>query len=80
MLFRSHFELSGERGLTLHMRAGLGDSPRHWRLWLLAPRSGYLAAVCAARGEEVPPRIIVREVVPLASEKIVDIASSRGTG
>jgi len=74
------FELTGEGGLTLHMRAGLGDSPQHWRLWLLAPRAGYLAAVCAARGAEVAPRIIVREVVPLAGETIVDIAASRSTG
>lgn len=73
------FELTGERGLTLHMRTGLGDSPQHWRLWLLAPRPGYLAAVCAARGEEAAPRIIVREVIPLASEKIVSVAPTRST-
>jgi 4'-phosphopantetheinyl transferase len=73
------FELTGARGLTLYMRPQLGDSPQHWRLWQLDPRPGYLAAVCAARGEEVPPRIIVREVVPLACEKIVDITSSRST-
>lgn len=73
------FELTGARGLTLHMRPQLGDSPQRWRLWQLDPRPGYLAAVCAARGEEVPPRIIVREVVPLACEKIVDIAPSRAT-
>lgn len=74
------FELTGARGLTLHMRPQLGDSPQHWRLWQLEPRPGYLAAVCAARGEEAPPRIIVREVVPLACEKIVEFAPSSGTG
>ena len=74
------FELTGEHGLTLHMRPQLGDSPERWRLWQLDPRPGYLAAVCAARGEVVPPRIIVREVVPLAREEIVDISPARGTG
>ena len=74
------FELTGEHGLTLHMRPQLGDSPQRWRLWQLDPRPGYLAAVCAARGEDVPPRIIVREVVPLAREEIIDIAPARGTG
>lgn len=73
------FELVGERGLTLHMRPGLGDSPGRWRLWQLAMRSGYLAAVCAARGAGAPPDIVVREIVPLASERIVDIAPSRST-
>ena len=74
------FELTGAAGLTLHMRPQLADSPRHWRLWQLDPRPGYVAAVCATRGEEVPPRIMVREVVPLAAEKVVDIAPARGTG
>ncbi len=73
------FELTGERGLALHMRPQLGDSPRGWRLWQLEPRCGYLAAVCAARGEEASPRIAVREVVPLAFDSIVDIAPSRET-
>ena len=73
------FELTGEQGLTLHMRPELGDSPGAWRLWQLAPRPGYLAAVCAARGENAPPAITVREIVPLACEKVTDIAPSRGT-
>lgn len=73
------FELAGERGLTLHMRPELGDAPERWRLWQMAPRSGYLAAVCAARGEDCP-LITVREVVPLAGEKLVAIEATRSTG
>lgn len=73
------FELAGERGLTLHMRPELGDAPERWRLWQMAPRSGYLAAVCATRGED-DPRIIVREVVPLSREKLIAIEPSRSTG
>lgn len=73
------FELAGRGGLTLHMRSELGDSPERWRLWQFALRSGYLAAVCAARGADVPPRIVLREIVPLGSERIVDIAPSRST-
>jgi 4'-phosphopantetheinyl transferase len=73
------FELPGEHGLTLHMRSELADSPQRWRLWQLSLRPDYLAAICAARGEEAPPRIIVREIVPLASEKIIDTVPSRST-
>lgn len=73
------FELTGERGLTLHMRPELGDSPEGWRLWQLELRSGYLAAVCAARGEQASPRITMREIVPLAHEQMVDVAPSRST-
>jgi 4'-phosphopantetheinyl transferase len=74
------FELPGERGLTLHMRPELADSPRHWRLWQLALRPDYLAAVCAARGQGEPPRLSVREIVPLVSEQALDIVPSRSTG
>jgi len=73
------FELAGEHGLTLHMRPELGDSPGRWRLWQLALRCGYLAAVCAARGADAPPHITLREVVPLAREQVVAIAPSRST-
>ncbi|MGH8298317.1 MAG: 4'-phosphopantetheinyl transferase family protein [Steroidobacteraceae bacterium] len=74
------FELTGDDGLTMHMRPELTDSPRHWRLWQLTPRPDYLAAVCAARGGDAPPRIDVREIVPLAWEKAVDVVPSRTTG
>ena len=74
------FELSGERGLTLHMRRELADSPQRWRLWQLALRGDYLAAICAARGGGEPPRIIVREIVPLDREQLVEIEPSRSTG
>jgi 4'-phosphopantetheinyl transferase len=74
------FELQGDAGLTLHMLPQLGDSPRHWRLWQLAPRADYLAAICAARGADAPPRIIVREIVPLAAERMLEIVPSRSTG
>ena len=74
------FEMMGERGLTLHMRPALGDSPAHWWVWQLDLRPEYLAAVCAARGESAPPRIVAREIVPLAGEKIVDVTLVRTTG
>jgi len=73
------FELTGDRGLTLRMRRELGDSPRAWRLWQLAPRPQYLAALCAARGGEAPPRITLREIVPLAAEKVVAATPLRRT-
>lgn len=73
------FELTGERGLTLHMRPELADSPRRWRLWQLDLRCGYVAAVCAARIGEDPPRLTLREIVPLEREDVIDIAPSRST-
>lgn len=74
------FELTGAQGLTLHMRPELGDSPARWRLWQLALRRDYLAAICAARGDDAPPCITLREIVPLRSEKVLAAAPSRSTG
>ena len=74
------FDLIGEHGLSLHMRPELADSPRCWRLWQFVLRPDYLAGVCAARGEESPPQLTVREVVPLAWEKVTEVEPSRSTG
>jgi 4'-phosphopantetheinyl transferase len=74
------FELTGKGGLMLHIGPKLGDDAGRWRVWLLAVRPDHLVAVCAARGEDAPPRMVAREIVPLASEKIVDITLSRATG
>ncbi len=73
------FELTGNGGLTLHMRPELGDSPDRWRVWQLAVRPHYLAAICAARGEDAPPRIVLREIVPLARESIAEFTLARAT-
>jgi len=35
--------------------------------------------VCAARGDAAPPRLSVREIVPLAAERTCDIVPLRGT-
>lgn len=74
------FELPGEQGLMLRMKAELDDSPQRWRLWQLPLRPHYLAAICAERGGESPPCLTLREIVPLVSEKIVVPAPSRATG
>jgi 4'-phosphopantetheinyl transferase len=73
------FEFPGEHGLTLHMSAKLDDAPQRWRLWELAPRPDYLAAVCAARGDAAAPRISLREIVPLASDRIREPILLRST-
>lgn len=74
------FELTGDHGLTLHMKSELGDSPARWRLWQLTLRADYLAAICAARGEDAPPDIVVNEIVPLAREQLVAVVPARSTG
>jgi 4'-phosphopantetheinyl transferase len=74
------FELAGDGELLLHMRPQLDDAPARWQFWQLAPRAGYVAAICAARVGEGVPRILAREVVPLEREKIIEVTISRSTG
>lgn len=74
------FEMTAEGGLLLHMQPQLGDSPACWQLWQLDPRAGYVAAVCAERAGAEAPRILLREVVPLAGERIIDVTIARSTG
>jgi hypothetical protein len=62
------------------MRPQLGDSPNLWRVWQLDLRPHYLAAICAARGEDAPPRMVAREIVPLGREQVVDVTLVRATG
>ena len=73
------FDFTGERGLRLSFEPRLADSPRRWRFWQFTPRTDHVAAVCAGRGEppEGEPRLTVREVVPLAWEKVVQVGFSR---
>lgn len=73
------FDFTGERGLRLSFERRLADSPCRWRFWQFTPRTDYLVAVCAGRGEpsEGEPRLTVREVVPLAWEKVVEVGFAR---
>ena len=73
------FDFTGERGLRLSFERRLADSPCRWRFWQFTPRTDYLVAVCAGRGDpsEDEPRLTVREVVPLAWEKVVEVGFSR---
>ena len=73
------FDFVGERGLRLFCERRLADSPQRWRFWQFTPRTDYVAAVCAERCEatEGELRLTVREVVPLAWEKVVEVGFSR---
>ena len=55
----------------------LGDEPARWEFWQLRPRQEYLLALCAERVHSQPSRVIVREVIPMLSEKEVPIEFRR---
>jgi 4'-phosphopantetheinyl transferase len=54
--------------LTLAMQPALGDAPANWHFWQLRARLHTLA-VCARRLSGEPPQLVLKEVVPLVSER-----------
>ncbi len=73
------FDLSSPGQVRLSIERALADSPRRWRLWQLALRSRYLAALCAECSGTGPVAIVVREVVPLLSERTVETVLLRAS-
>ena len=49
----------------------LGDDGRRWELMQLRPTAEHLLAVCAERVAPAPSRLVVRQTVPLKSEKLL---------
>lgn len=61
------FQYPSERSVCLSIDSELADVPERWRFWQLRPAPDYLLAVCA---EQLgPTEIVVREIVPLATER-----------
>lgn len=64
--FGFHFPSRAE--VDIRMDATLGDSAARWRFWQLRPAPHYIAALCVERTQKVAPPLVMRSVVPLASE------------
>ncbi|MBO0798715.1 MAG: hypothetical protein J2P31_07810, partial [Blastocatellia bacterium] len=47
----------------------LADEPHRWQFWQFRPRQEYLVAVCAERIDAGSPSLIVRQAIPMESEK-----------
>lgn len=63
------FRYPDGQAVEIAIDAELADDPRRWQFWQLQPRPEYLVAVCAERTCLESPSLIVRETVPLLSEK-----------
>jgi 4'-phosphopantetheinyl transferase len=50
----------------------LADEPARWQFWQFRPRSEYLVAICAERNGAHSSSLIVRQVIPMLSEKTFD--------
>jgi 4'-phosphopantetheinyl transferase len=63
------FHFPDSQGVEIAIDAELADDPGRWQFWQLQPGPEYLAAICAERTCFGSPSLVVRETVPLLSEK-----------
>jgi 4'-phosphopantetheinyl transferase len=63
------FHYPDEQTVEIAIDPELADDPGRWHLWQLRPRPDYLMAICAEGAGMESPRLVVREIVPMLSEK-----------
>lgn len=72
------FRYPDERAVEIAIDSELADDPGRWQFWQLQPRPEYLLAVCAERTAE-SPGLIVRESIPMMSEKEIPVEFLRSS-
>jgi 4'-phosphopantetheinyl transferase len=71
-LDRFSFHYPNDHTVELAIHPELADEPERWQLWQFRPRPEYLAAICAERVGSQSSSLVVRQTVPLLSEKTFD--------
>jgi 4'-phosphopantetheinyl transferase len=69
--FSFHYPDAHAVEITIHPE--LADDSTRWQFWQFRPTSEYLVAICAERVGAQCPSLVVRQAVPLASEKQVAV-------
>jgi 4'-phosphopantetheinyl transferase len=62
------FHYAHDRAVELAIDPELSDDAARWQFWQFQPRPEYLVAICAERVDQ-PTKLIVRQAVPMQSEK-----------
>lgn len=62
------FHYPHDRAVEIAIDPELADDAARWQFWQFQPRPEYLAAICAERIDQ-PTKLIVRQAVPMQSEK-----------
>ncbi|MGA3092604.1 MAG: 4'-phosphopantetheinyl transferase superfamily protein [Terriglobales bacterium] len=63
------FHYRDDHAVAIAIAPELADDSGRWQFWQLRPASEYLVAICAERLGAESPRLIVRQAIPLLSEK-----------
>jgi 4'-phosphopantetheinyl transferase len=63
------FYYPGDSEVGIEIDPELADTSARWQFWQFRPRPGYLIAICAERIEAQSSILVVRETIPMLSEK-----------
>src|SRR5262247_748196 len=63
------FHYPNDRAVEIAIDPELADEPRHWQFWQFRPTPEYLMAICAERVGAQSPNLVVRQAIPMLSER-----------
>lgn len=66
------FQYPGDGAVEIAIDPELGDDASRWQFWQFRPTPDYLVALCAERTDGAPPRVSVRQTVPMLGERPLD--------
>jgi len=66
------FRMPHQQAMEFTIDALQNDVPNRWRFWQFRLADDYLVAVCAEKINPTPPVLVLRQLVPLMSERILD--------
>jgi 4'-phosphopantetheinyl transferase len=71
------FHYPNEHAVEIAIDPELGDDSGRWQFWQFRPTSEYLVAICAERVGAQSPSLIVRQSIPMLSEKTLALKCLR---
>jgi len=74
------FHYPDDHTVEIAIDTALADVPARWAFWQLRPGSDYLLAICAEHQAGArPPRLVVRQAVPMVTEQTCAFACLRAS-
>lgn len=63
------FHYPGDNAVAITIHPDLGDDSARWQFWQFRPTPEYVTAICAERAGAQSASLVVRQVIPMHSEK-----------
>lgn len=73
------FHYPDDRAVEVAIDPELADNAARWQFWQFRPAAEYLVAICAERVGHQSPSVVVRQAIPMLSEKIIALECLRAS-